>query len=111
MSKVRISPIGKLIEQREGGLYLAQGESLAEALLFVKREGLEVRETVRPIEITEPHQGQMVNVLVEIGYSDSIERDGVAEWGQGKTVEEAMRYALGAHFGSWEDPIWEGETR
>jgi hypothetical protein len=44
--------------------------------------------------------------LVEIAYGLELHgHDDVAEWGKGRTEEEAWRYALGAATGSYEDPV------
>jgi hypothetical protein len=44
-------------------------------------------------------------ITVEIGYDQTpfVRGDG-AEWGSADNAEDAWRYALGAHFGSVDDP-------
>lgn len=49
------------------------------------------------------HREDNDNFTVQIGYSDKPD-DGWAEWGSAPTLEDAWRYALGAHYGGYDDP-------
>lgn len=89
--RVLRTPTDFRVEDRPDGLYLV--DPLADAFAFVlETEGLAIRLSAFDDRY-----------LVEIGYSGDLS-DGVAEWGAGASVEDAWRYAFGAHFGSHDDP-------
>lgn len=95
------TPVGFVVEDRDNGFYLL-GElgDLSRAMKFItRREGLGFTERLDPTDSGD-------NVwTVEIGYDRDKPSPGQgAEWGTGPTREIAWRYALGAHFGSTEDP-------
>lgn len=83
---------GFRVEDRPEGLYLL-GDFEDARNLVTFQEGLWNNQSFN----------ENGHVLVEIGYSADPE-DGVAEWGTGDTEAEAWRFALGAHFGSHDDP-------
>lgn len=93
----RRTPYGYTTVEYDGELYL-EGDALG--ALETALNNANVRFTVK-----DSGPGRY---LVEFDHGEDPPFDlGVAEWGADSTVEGALRYALGAHFGSWEDPIIE----
>ena len=86
--KVR-TPSGHICEIRADGLYLISDLDLARAGIA----GLAQRTA---------YDGGWWTV--EIGYSSDI-ADGFSDWGKGLTAGEAWRYALGSHYGSYQDEV------
>lgn len=93
----RKSPIGHIIEERPEGLYFMGNLEAAKA---------DVRSNVATSVSTFYTDDDTFRWTVEIGYGPAKLLDsGAAEWGVGSTEEDAWRFALGAHYGSYEDPI------
>lgn len=90
------TPVGFVVEDKSEGLYLAGDQrELSRAMKFVvRRERLGYSET---------HEDGIWTVEIGYGRDKPSPGDG-AEWGKGSTREIAWRYALGAHFGSYDDP-------
>lgn len=89
----RRSPLGYLIEDRPEGLFLHKAHDLWEARMQVQKE------TSTYIE------GRENGVRVFLSRdADQAGPDHHDEWGAGPDYDTAWRYALGAYFGSHEDP-------
>lgn len=101
----RRTPSGyTVIESPKGGdLYFnSRPFGLSEVIQEVRRD---VATRVSSYFVKED---DLIRFKVEIAYGPTFTEfgsDDVAEWGVGMTEEEAWRFALGAHFGSYEDPV------
>lgn len=93
MTTIRRSPIGYLIEEREGGLYLHECQGL-----------LEPRRLIQSQNYTRVSERDGF-WYVWIGLEENPGPDNCQEFGQAEDHDEAWRYALGAALGSYEDPI------
>lgn len=93
MTRIRQSAAGYLIAERNGDLYLDGSEDVTEARKECQKE--------RATRVY--NDGDMVRV--EIGNEGIYEGGFGDEWGTGPDRETAWRFALGAYYGSFNDPI------
>lgn len=93
---IRRSPLGYLIEEGPtGDLFLHEAHELWAAVEQARKECSYMADATCD------------RVTVYLSRRDAAGPENHDEWGSGPDFETAMRYALGAYFGSFEDPIVE----
>lgn len=98
MANTRRAAMGYLVEDRPEGLYL-----IGDNITLARAEwDARLNAHMRTVEDAN-------GFLVELDHGEippfGDDGQSVAEWGRADNLEDAKRYAFGAHFGSYDDPI------